>query len=83
MTVVKAYGVDSADIQLSAAKKPIRVARRGGMWAALMFLESGEAVVDSVHVVADESGAMPEVKYVDVIGRNPQSGAPLRTRITP
>jgi len=82
ISVVKAFGQDSVDVMLKAGKKPIRVTVRGGHWVALATLDSREVAIDSVYVMADESGTMPTVHWVEVMGRYPATGESMRKRIT-
>jgi hypothetical protein len=82
ISVEKAFGQDSVDIMLKAGKKPIRVASRGGRWVALATLDSREVALDSVFVMADESGPKPTVQWVEVIGRDPGTGEQVRKKIT-
>ena len=82
ISVVKAFGQDSVDIQLKAGKRPIRVTVRGGRWVALTTLDSREVAIDSVYVKAEESGAMPTVQWVEVMGRLPAAGESVRKKIT-
>lgn len=81
-SVVKSYGQDSVDIMLTAGKKPIRVTVRGGRWIALAALDSQEVAIDSVYVMAEESGITPTVKWVEVIGHYPATGESVRKKIT-
>jgi hypothetical protein len=82
VSVVKSYVQDSVDIMLKAGKRPIRVTVRGGRWAALMVLDSQQVAIDSVYVMAEESGITPTVKWVEVMGRYPATGESVRKRIT-
>ena len=80
--VVKAYGQDSVDIRLSAGKRTLRVTMRDARWVALTTLDSREISIDSVYVMADESGAKPTVQWVEVMGRYPATGESVRKKIT-
>lgn len=82
ISVVKTFGQDSVDIMLKAGKKPIRVTVRGGRWVALTTLDSREVSIDSVFVMADESGTKPTVQWMEVMGRYPATGESVRTKIT-
>lgn len=82
ISVVKAFGQDSVDITLKAGKRPIRVTMRGSRWVALTTLDSREVTIDSVYVMADESGTMPTVRWVEVMGRYPATGESMRKKIT-
>jgi len=82
INVVKAYGQDSVDISLKAGKKPIRVTRRGGRWVALAAVDSMQVAIDSVYVMADESATMPTVKWVEIMGHSPDTGGPVRRKLT-
>jgi len=82
ISVVKEFGQDSVDIQLKAGKRPIRVTVRGGRWVALTILDSGEVALDSVYVMAEESGMNPKVQWVEVMGRFPETGVSVRKKIT-
>ena len=79
--IVKTFGHDSVDIVLRASRKPIRVAQRGSRWVALMTLDSRELAIDSVYVMADESGISPTVRWVEIMGFDPATGEPVRKRI--
>ena len=81
VNVVNAFGCDSIDIMLSAAKKPFRVTLRDSRWVALLTIDSLEVVVDSVFVMADESSTMPKVQWVEIMGYSPVTGESLRKRI--
>ena len=70
------------DINLKAGDKPIRVTKRGNRWVALTTMDSREVAIDSVYVMADESGAMPSVEWVEVIGRYTATGEPAQKKIT-
>jgi histidyl-tRNA synthetase len=80
--VVKAFGQDSVDIRLKAGKKSLRVAKRNTRWVALTTVDSREVAVDSVYVMATESGATPTVQWVDLVGRNTATGESVWKRIT-
>lgn len=82
VSVVKTFGQDSVDIVLKAGKRPIRVTMRGPRWVALTTLDSQEVAIDSVYVMADESGAMPTVQWVEVMGHHPATGEFVRKKIT-
>lgn len=83
VSVEKMFGQDSADITLKSGKKQIRITVRDGRWVALTLLDGKDVAIDSVFVMAEESGAMPTVKYVEIIGRNPATGETVRKTLTP
>ena len=82
VSLVKTYGQDSVDIMLKAGKRSIRVTVRDARWVALTTLDSLEVAIDSVYVMADESGAKPTVQWVEVMGRHPGTGESVRKKIT-
>jgi hypothetical protein len=79
--VEKTYGRDSVDIRLKARKGIIRVTTRDNRWVALAKVDSREVALDSVYVMAEESGVMPTVKWVEVFGRDPATGESVRQKI--
>ncbi|HCV43716.1 MAG TPA: hypothetical protein DGH68_09560 [Bacteroidetes bacterium] len=81
VSVVKSFGQDSVDIMMKAGKRPIRVTVRGGRWVALTALDSQEVAIDSVYVMAEESGLTPTVQWAEVMGRYPATGEPMRKKI--
>jgi hypothetical protein len=83
VNIVKMFGQDSVDITLKAGKKPIRVTVRDTRWVALATFGSREVAVDSIYVMADESGTMPTVLYVEVIGRDPATGESVERKLSP
>jgi hypothetical protein len=83
VSVEKMFGQDSADFTLKSGKKQIRITKRDSRWVALTAVAGLEVAIDSVFVMADESGAMPAVKYAEIIGRNPATGEMVRKRLTP
>jgi hypothetical protein len=82
VSVENTFAQDSVDIMLSAGEKLIHVRKRAGRWVALTTLDSREVAVDSIYVVADESGAMPDVQWVEVMGRLTANGETVKTKIT-
>ena len=82
ISIEKMFGQDSVDIKLEAGDSPIRVTMRGSRWVALVTLDSREAAIDSIYVMADEAGIMPAVQWVDVLGHYTATGEPARKRIT-
>jgi hypothetical protein len=83
INIERMFGQDSVDITVKAGKKPIRVTVRGGRWVALAAVDSREMALDSIYVMADESGTMPTVQYVEVIGRNLTTGESLVAKLAP
>jgi hypothetical protein len=81
VSVEKAFGQDSVDIMLSAGENLIQVRKRGGRWVALATLDAREIAIDSIHVMADESGAMPDVQWVEVMGRSMATGEKVKSKI--
>jgi hypothetical protein len=83
ITIVKMFGQDSVDITLKAGKKLIRVTVRGTRWVALTTFDSCAVALDSIYVMADESGTMPTVQYVEFIGRILATGESLVRKLSP
>jgi len=81
VSVEKTYGRDSVDIRLKAGKGILRVTTRGNRWVALATVDSREVALDSVHVMAEESGLTPTVKWVEVFGLDPATGESVRQKI--
>jgi hypothetical protein len=81
VSIEKAYGRDSVDIRLKAGKGVLRVTTRGSRWVALATVDSREVALDSVFVMAEESGFTPTVKWVEVFGHDPATGESVRQKI--
>jgi len=46
-----------------------------GTWKALMDINNVACYLQNIYVYADESGIFPDVKYVDIYGYHPVTGA--------
>ncbi|MCB0677350.1 MAG: DUF4833 domain-containing protein, partial [Saprospiraceae bacterium] len=46
-----------------------------------MTIAGQRALLTHIYVYADESGFWPKVRFVEIFGENPYSGAPIYERI--
>ncbi len=75
---------DSATLTLKALKaRAIRVSRREQCPVATTTVGGAEAVLQRVYVATDEGGAVPGVKYVELIGVDVVTGEARTERVVP
>ncbi len=79
---ILAYGYSSKKIELGYRIKLkayndryIQLAQIDGTWKALMAINKKDCYLQNIYVYADESGIFPDVKYVDIYGLHPVTGA--------
>jgi len=81
--VVKYYGEDSVDITLKPLPRPMRVKQHGGQWVAVTTIDSVQAILISAYVMADNSGMMPTVQWIEMTGKAISGGVDLTETIKP
>jgi hypothetical protein len=87
----RAYGFKTAPEQsgswlryLSAAPdRSIRVLRWQSRWLAQILLRGRSAILQKIYVMADESGVIPRVRWIDLFGTDMVTGQPLTERVSP
>lgn len=71
-----APSADSAALTLKALKaRPLRVTSRGSCLAAFGTIDGADAVLQRIYVMTDEHGPAPAVKYIELYGVDPVTGA--------
>lgn len=88
LQAVLAYGYTSKKIdhgyriKLKAYNdRYIQLIVKEGKWDAWMTINGTEVTLTNIYVYADESGIFPDVKYVDIYGRDRISGQVIKERI--
>jgi len=88
LQAVLAYGYTSKKnkeghrIKLKAYNdRYIQLIEEQGKWIPLMEINGDLAVLNNIYVYADESGIFPDVKYVDIYGKDRRTGQLIKERI--
>ncbi len=82
LQAVLAYGYTSKKIETSYRIKLkayndryLQLQQVAGNWKAVMKINNIDCYLQNIYVYADESGIFPDVKYVDIYGLHPVTGA--------
>lgn len=68
-------------LYLSAATdRSIRVLRWQSRWLAQIVLRGRSSILQRIYVMADESGLIPSVRWIDLFGTDMLTGEPLTER---
>jgi hypothetical protein len=71
-------------LYMNATKqKTIRVVKWQGRWIAEVMLQRKPAVLERMYVSTDESAFIPNVRWIDVFGKDMANGKPLTERLKP
>jgi hypothetical protein len=75
------FGNDSLEVTLKPLPKVLRITQRRNKWVAVAQIDSADAIVSSVYVMADESGAFPKVQWVKITGTRSDNGKEISETI--
>ncbi len=73
-------GVFEVELVAYDRRKLLLKPKPDGRYAAILPIAGKPAELTHIYVYADESGWWPDVKYVDLFGREVETGRPLRER---
>lgn len=73
-------GVFEVELVAYDGRKLLLKPKADGRYAAFLPIAGKPAELTHIYVYADESGWWPDVKYVDLFGREAETGRPLRER---
>lgn len=59
----------------------ILLKKENGTWRGIVTINGAPAYINNAYVFTDESGILPQVKYVDVFGVNVATGVAVQERI--
>lgn len=62
--------------------RPLRVGKVDGKWRALTIINGKKAYLDKLFIQVEEGGISPNVKYVELFGKDAASGAAVQERVT-
>ena len=77
----KVKNKEEFSLKLIAYKdRNVTLKKINGQWTALMQINGQQCELLNIYVYADESGMMPEVKHVDIYGKDLKTGQAVHER---